>query len=56
MAYRTIDLFAEAGGLTAGFWLARDSTGVELYDPVFAVEHEPAAAAHLQGQLRHTCP
>ena len=45
MAYRTIDLFAGAGGLTAGFWLARDSAGVELYDPVFAVEHEPAAAA-----------
>ena len=45
MAYRTIDLFAGAGGLTAGFWLARDSTGAELYDPVFAVEHEPAAAA-----------
>jgi len=45
MAYTTIDLFAGAGGLTAGFWLARDGAGNELFDPVFAVEHDQAAAA-----------
>ena len=45
MAYTTIDLFAGAGGLTLGFWLARDSTGDERFNPIFAVEHDQAAAA-----------
>lgn len=35
----TLDLFAGAGGLTLGFHLANRG-----YTPVFAVEHEPAAA------------
>ncbi len=37
---RTVDLFAGAGGLSLGFHLS--DLG---YKPVFAVEHEPAAAA-----------
>ena len=45
MAYTTIDLFAGAGGLTLGFALERGSSGAGCYEPVFAVEHDPAAAA-----------
>jgi DNA (cytosine-5)-methyltransferase 1 len=37
---RTVDLFAGAGGLSLGFHLADRG-----FEPVFAVEHEPAAAA-----------
>ena len=44
MGYRTIDLFAGAGGLTLGFWLAGDGGGGG-FEPVFAVEHDQAAAA-----------
>ena len=45
MAYTTIDLFAGAGGLTLGFALARSGAAAEGYEPVFAVEHDQAAAA-----------
>ena len=45
MAYTTIDLFAGAGGLTLGYWLAHDSAGARHFDPIFAVEHDQAAAA-----------
>ena len=37
---RTVDLFAGAGGLSLGFHLADKG-----FEPVFAVEHEIAAAA-----------
>lgn len=37
---RTVDLFAGAGGLSLGFQLANLG-----FEPVYAVEHEPAAAA-----------
>ncbi len=40
---RTIDLFAGAGGLTLGFEMAR-ADGMANFDPVFAVEHNSAAA------------
>lgn len=38
--YRTIDLFAGAGGLSLGFAMAESAE----YEPVFAVEHDHAAA------------
>ena len=41
---KTIDLFAGAGGLSLGFVL---SSAAE-YDPVFAVEHDAAAALTYQ--------
>ena len=44
MAYTTIDLFAGAGGLTLGFWLSLDTTGTRCFKPIFAVEHDQAAA------------
>ena len=39
MEFATVDLFAGAGGLSLGFALAGG------FDPVFAVEHDRAAAA-----------
>ncbi len=42
MTYRTIDLFAGAGGLSLGFALAA-ADGAD-FEPVFAVEHDAAAA------------
>ena len=41
---RSIDLFAGAGGLSLGFDLANDELGGVRFEPVFAVEHDPAAA------------
>ena len=41
---RSIDLFAGAGGLSLGFDLANDELDGLRYEPVFAVEHDPAAA------------
>ena len=38
--YRTIDLFAGAGGLSLGFAMAESA----VFEPVFAVEHDHAAA------------
>lgn len=45
MVYTTIDLFAGAGGLSLGFRLARDCSGTKSFEPIFAVEHDQAAAA-----------
>jgi DNA (cytosine-5)-methyltransferase 1 len=44
---RTVDLFAGAGGLSLGFRLADKG-----FDPVFAVEHDPAAAATFELNFR----
>ncbi|MDE0237699.1 MAG: DNA cytosine methyltransferase, partial [bacterium] len=41
---RSIDLFAGAGGLSLGFDLANDELEGIRFEPVFAVEHDPAAA------------
>lgn len=41
--YRTIDLFAGAGGLSLGFHLAGLENPDVAFDPVFAVENDPAA-------------
>jgi len=41
---RSIDLFAGAGGLTLGFELANAEQDSVRYEPVLAVEHDPAAA------------
>lgn len=42
--YETIDLFAGAGGLTLGFSMAGQRRGESSFEPVFAVEHDHAAA------------
>ena len=42
--YKTIDLFAGAGGLTLGFSMTGGSAGEASFEPVFAVEHDQAAA------------
>lgn len=41
---RSIDLFAGAGGLTLGFELANQVQEALQFEPVFAVEHDSAAA------------
>lgn len=41
---RSIDLFAGAGGLTLGFDSANAEQDSVRYEPVLAVEHDPAAA------------
>ncbi len=41
---RSIDLFAGAGGLSLGFELANDEMVDLRFEPVLAVEHDPAAA------------
>lgn len=41
---RTIDLFAGAGGLTRGFAMPSLPNGSPAFEPVFAVEHDHAAA------------
>jgi DNA (cytosine-5)-methyltransferase 1 len=43
-AIRTIDLFAGAGGLTRGFAMPLALDGSPAFEPVFAVEHDHAAA------------
>lgn len=42
--YKTIDLFAGAGGLTLGFSMAGKQPQESSFEPVFAVEHDHAAA------------
>lgn len=42
--YKTIDLFAGAGGLTLGFSMSGRVASESLFEPVFAVEHDHAAA------------
>jgi DNA (cytosine-5)-methyltransferase 1 len=44
MTYTTIDLFAGAGGLTLGFHMAAADQPSPVFEPVFAVEHDNAAA------------
>jgi len=44
MTFKTIDLFAGAGGLTLGFALAGQSKAGPKFDTVFAIEHDSAAA------------
>lgn len=41
---RSIDLFAGAGGLSLGFDLANYELAGIRFEPVFAIEHDPAAA------------
>ncbi len=42
--YKTIDLFAGAGGLTLGFSMTDPKAGEASFEPTFAVEHDHAAA------------
>lgn len=51
MAYKTIDLFAGAGGLTLGFSLASENSAAKCFEPVFAVENDQAAAATYKGNF-----